>query len=97
MKRLAIWMGAALMTTAGITGTAAPIELDGVPVPGSATPRLPAPKFDALHRKVAPQGKGEGWATIPWQTDLAAARRTALRERKPLMMWVMDGHPLGCT
>ncbi|MFT5122737.1 MAG: hypothetical protein ACI9QL_004582 [Candidatus Omnitrophota bacterium] len=37
------------------------------------------------------------WRTIPWQTSLLNAQRIAARERKPLFIWAMDGHPLGCT
>lgn len=39
----------------------------------------------------------EPWRTIPWQTDLLAAQRLALEQDKPLFIWAMDGHPLGCT
>ncbi len=42
--------------------------------------------------------KGEDpWADIPWRTDLWAARKQAAREGKPILLWEMDGHPLGCT
>jgi hypothetical protein len=37
------------------------------------------------------------WAAIPWQTSLWQARQTAAREGKPIVLWEMDGHPLGCT
>lgn len=63
--------------------------------PSFATPRLAAADFSLLHASVRP--RGERWATIPWQTDLAAARVKAASENKPLLMWIMDGHPLGCT
>jgi hypothetical protein len=43
-------------------------------------------------------GKGEDqWATIPWLTDLWQARKLAARQGKPILLWEMDGHPLGCT
>ena len=43
-------------------------------------------------------GKGEDqWATIPWMTDLWQARQLAARQGKPILLWEMDGHPLGCT
>jgi hypothetical protein len=43
------------------------------------------------------QSPDETWRTIPWQTDLLAAQRLAVAESKPLFIWAMDGHPLGCT
>jgi hypothetical protein len=72
-------------------------RLEGLPVPTFATTSISEERFRALHAAVAPRGASERWAEIPWQTDLLAAREKAARERKPLLMWVMDGHPLGCT
>ncbi len=37
------------------------------------------------------------WRTIPWKIDLLDAQQRASRERKPIFIWAMDGHPLGCT
>jgi hypothetical protein len=39
----------------------------------------------------------EKWRRIPWKVDLLEARSAALTERKPLFLWSMNGHPLGCT
>ncbi len=39
----------------------------------------------------------ELWRTIPWKINLLDAQRTAAEERKPIFIWAMDGHPLGCT
>jgi hypothetical protein len=76
--------------------TAAPDALlGGMRVPGFGEERLDAGRFRALHSAVAPGG--ERWTTIPWEPDLGQARARAAREGKPLLMWVMDGHPLGCT
>jgi hypothetical protein len=46
---------------------------------------------------VMPTADENRWLEIPWRTDLGAALKEAERERKPVYMWVMDGHPLGCT
>ncbi len=72
-------------------------EIGGLPVPGLSVPSLSPEQFQALHAALTPRGDSEQWAQIPWQTDLAAARQKAAREQKPLLMWIMDGHPLGCT
>jgi hypothetical protein len=77
------------------SGKAGACQLGGVTVPGSKVKSLPADQFVKLHAAMAP--KGERWTEIPWETDLIEARRRAAREGKPLLMWVMDGHPLGCT
>ncbi|GAB5402759.1 MAG: hypothetical protein Aurels2KO_09900 [Aureliella sp.] len=39
----------------------------------------------------------EPWLTIPWKTRLLDAQRAASRDAKPIFIWAMDGHPLGCT
>lgn len=52
--------------------------------------------FATLHRKLQPTGK-EAWRTIPWETSLLRAQERAATEQKPLFIWAMDGHPLGCT
>ncbi|MEM7455907.1 MAG: hypothetical protein AAF456_16265 [Planctomycetota bacterium] len=52
-------------------------------------------QFEELHAEVIrPE---ELWLTIPWQTDLLAAQQIAVAEQKPIFIWAMDGHPLGCT
>ena len=68
-----------------------------IEVPVFSTPVLDSAKFRSLHSAVAPGGDDERWTEIPWITDLNAARAAAARESKPLFMWIMDGHPLGCT
>ena len=70
-------------------------QLGELTVPGFDTPSLAEAEFEKLHRAAAP-GK-ERWAEIPWETDLTSARARSAREAKPLLMWIMDGHPLGCT
>ena len=39
----------------------------------------------------------EPWRTVPWNIDLMKARQTAALQQKPIFIWAMDGHPLGCT
>ena len=34
---------------------------------------------------------------IDWMPDFAQGLRRADAEQKPLLLWVMNGHPLGCT
>ena len=53
-------------------------------------------EFQRLHGLLQPD-KQELWQTIPWKTSLLDAQHAAAREHKPIFMWAMDGHPLGCT
>ena len=52
--------------------------------------------FETLHRELQPAGE-KVWRTIPWETDLLKAQAKAAKEKKPIFIWAMDGHPLGCT
>jgi len=53
-------------------------------------------KFREIQAELAPAAD-EPWRTIPWKIGLLDAQRQAARERKPIFIWAMDGHPLGCT
>jgi hypothetical protein len=53
--------------------------------------------FRALHALIRPQPGEDRWMQIPWLTSLAEARQQAAKAGKPILLWEMDGHPLGCT
>jgi len=49
-----------------------------------------------LHDLLAPDAD-DPWRTIPWMTSVLDAQRVALERGKPIFIWAMDGHPLGCV
>jgi hypothetical protein len=51
-------------------------------------------KIQTLIRPTADEDK---WDRVPWQTSLWEARKQAAAQGKPILLWEMDGHPLGCT
>lgn len=53
-------------------------------------------EFQRLHKELMPD-ESDLWRTVPWKIALLDAQRTAAREKKPIFIWAMDGHPLGCT
>jgi hypothetical protein len=57
---------------------------------------LTAREFRALHKDLVPKGSA-AWETIPWQVSIAEARRLSVKKKKPIFLWAMNGHPLGCT
>lgn len=74
----------------------------------ACAPRLPgaepasvrgptAETFARLQTLIKPQPKEDKWLEIPWLTNLWQARKRAAAEGKPILLWEMDGHPLGCT
>ncbi len=50
-----------------------------------------------LVKEILPTAKESAWLTIPWRTNLWEARKEAAKSGKPIYLWEMDGHPLGCT
>lgn len=58
---------------------------------------LPKTQFDALLELCLPPKSESAWLELDWEIDLWKARERAAREGKPIFLWEMDGHPLGCT
>ena len=50
-------------------------------------------EFEKLHKELQPP-KDEAWLSIPWKTDLLEARAAAAEQKKPILIWSMDGNPL---
>ena len=74
--------GMAWLVFGGSTQAAEPIRLE---------------QLDELKALIKPGKDEDRWAAIPWMTDLWQARQLAARQGKPILLWEMDGHPLGCT
>jgi len=57
----------------------------------------PTPEnFDKLRALIKPQQGEDKWTGIPWMAGLWEARRRAANLGKPILLWEMDGNPLGC-
>jgi hypothetical protein len=82
MRLLSLLIAAAVAAAAGTSRAAQPID--------------PA-RFEQLHALIKPGATEEKWAQIPWLASLWEARQRAAREGKPILLWEMDGHPLGCV
>ena len=65
-------------------------------ISGVVSAQLTEQEFRTLHQQLKPAAD-EPWRTIPWKISLLDAQRIAAREKKPIFIWAMDGHPLGCT
>jgi len=69
---------------------AAPAELDALPLPHAAELELGTWRAHLL------PGPGEV-ERIPWVPSFAEGVLRSARERRPLLFWAMNGHPLACT
>ncbi|HYF01709.1 MAG TPA: hypothetical protein VEJ18_22500 [Planctomycetota bacterium] len=54
------------------------------------------PDLDTVRQLVKPRVSETKWEEIPWEIDLWEARRKAAALGKPIMLWEMDGNPMGC-
>jgi hypothetical protein len=46
---------------------------------------------------ILPRAKELTWERLPWIASFERALSAARVTRRPLLLWVMNGHPLGCT
>jgi hypothetical protein len=46
---------------------------------------------------IRPKPEDLRWENIPWRLSLTEALGEAQKDQKPIFLWVMQGHPLGCT
>ncbi|MCH7903197.1 MAG: hypothetical protein IH944_01365 [Armatimonadetes bacterium] len=53
--------------------------------------------LDAKVASIQPQPHEERWMEIPWRTNLMKARVESQQSGKPMFLWIMNGHPFGCT
>ena len=63
----------------------------------AAQPPVEPNQFPQLHALIKPTAAETKWTQIPWMTSLWDARKRAAAEGKPLLLWEMDGHPMGCV
>ena len=54
---------------------------------------LTADGFEKLHKELQPP-KDEAWMSVPWKINLLEARDLAVVQKKPILIWSMDGNPL---
>jgi hypothetical protein len=61
-----------------------------------SVPPITPDEFLKLKSLIQPDSGEDKWAEIPWLASLWQARERAAAEGKPILLWEMDGHPLGC-
>ena len=53
--------------------------------------------YDMWQEFIKPTKDELACAEIPWRSTVYDGLVESDREQKPLLLWVMNGHPLGCT
>ncbi len=65
-------------------------------VPSGAVP-LTRDTLDAWRAHILPGADELAYAAVPWHVTFADGLEAARAEGRPLLLWAMNGHPLGCT
>ena len=60
-------------------------------------PKLTQANRDAWSQTIRPRRVELSYDGIPWHSRLAEGFLAANQAQKPVLLWVMNGHPLGCT
>jgi hypothetical protein len=68
----------------------------GVP-PVAADIDLSDENYAVWRDHILPDPNELAWEQIPWLTTFKDGILAADAARKPLLLWTMNGHPLGCT
>lgn len=64
---------------------------------GAAAPELNQTTFARWRDYILPAPDELHWREIPWRTSFGQAVSEAHERDKPILLWAMNGHPLGCT
>jgi hypothetical protein len=60
-------------------------------------PVLDNQSFERWRDYVRPQAKEQCYLEIPWRESFYVAINEARETDRPVLLWAMNGHPLGCT
>jgi hypothetical protein len=60
-------------------------------------PTLDNQSLERWRDYVRPQVKEERYLEIPWRESFSIAINEATETDRPILLWAMNGHPLGCT
>ena len=65
----------------------------------AATPPQEPKAFDFAQQLAAilPAGDELAWRSVPWRAEFRTALVEASQAGKPVLLWAMNGHPLGQT
>ncbi len=85
---------ATLLVLLLVTAPARPADAPGIVLPlHSRTPE----DLAALRDRIVPSAEESVWRSIPWRTNLQDGIADAHASVRPILLWLMNGHPMGCT
>lgn len=69
----------------------------GLTATSGGAQELTAEACTTVRAAVLPSEDDERWRSIPWHDTLGTAVLEADEQQRPVLLWAMNGHPLGCT
>ena len=60
-------------------------------------PTLDDATYEAVRDAVLPSKEEERWREVAWRASVWDAVVEAAATDRPVLVWAMNGHPLGCT
>jgi hypothetical protein len=63
----------------------------------AAAPELNDNTFNSLRDAIRPQEEELVFLKIGWHESFYSAVNEARETNRPILLWAMNGHPLGCT
>ena len=60
-------------------------------------PVVTAANLAAIVEAVVPGEEELKWREVPWRPTLLDGLRDGVMQRRPVLLWAMNGHPLGTT
>ena len=79
-----------LLLVMAMGGSAWAASPDDAPVPD-------AKNFRSLLDSILPNEAELKWKKLGWRSELWSAAKEARTLQRPILLWAMNGHPLGCT
>ena len=58
---------------------------------------LEASTFSKIRQAILLNPSAAQWEKIPWQPELGPAITEARKQDKPILLWMMNGNPVGMT
>ncbi len=62
-----------------------------------APPELNDQTIEHWRDYIRPSAQELSFLEIPWRDSFNAAVKEAMKTDQPILLWAMNGHPLGCT
>ena len=90
------WGATLLSVLSNLLAVGVLLSVDNTPHQPSET-RLDASNYQAWRDLIRTSDKELAWQQLPWVASFHSGLSEAARKDKPLLLWVMNGHPMGCT